>query len=345
MNKDERKKKWDELISKMMKSEKQFSMYGLTDSLQSHYTRFHFYQFINEYPDIQPEQRKELSSKFLAYIIRIDEVIERSVNNSEKSRFGMKVLFDMYCHVLQKDMLRNIAKFIKVGKPETEQIITDFANSYFDFLHKGRFELEDDRNSILEIFQKLANIETPMEKLIKMDLLVSKSLLGQSPSLDSIQIKELIHNTIQSKKDLESLPITPIIKNPPSKKIVTKPTFDFQTANKIFEILKGYFDDTQHSDLEKLIKTGNEITQKLVFKDKANRLTDTFKQLIEKKLLTGCSKMDLETWLIDNFCNLINGVVHDLKPQTTHKHISGKNYPCKNPIIEIKNGQVHIASQ
>lgn len=126
----------------------------------------------------------------------------------------------------------------------------------------------------------------------------------------------------------------------PPENIVIKPTIATETAEDLFDIMKGSFETGQHAELKNILKTGTDAKQWLVFKGNANRLTDSFKQLIEKNLLTGCNKEHLQKWLITNFQYLNKGEVNNLNPGTTHKSISGKSYPCKNPLIKIQKGQV-----
>jgi hypothetical protein len=126
--------------------------------------------------------------------------------------------------------------------------------------------------------------------------------------------------------------------------IQIKPRIGDETANSLFEILRESFEDSQHSELISLFKTGDDVKQKLVFKGAANRLTDVFKRLIEANLLGGCNKKDLQNWIIANFQYLRKGSPSDFNKKTTHKSISGDQYPCKNPVIEIVNGQVQRAN-
>ena|GEM_PF-6829008 len=116
---------------------------------------------------------------------------------------------DLYCYVLQQDMLQKYIDLVKIGKTNDEQILSDFSEEYFSFLHKGHIEIKKDRKHILEIFRSTVDIDRPMEKLIKMNQLVSKSLLGNATTLDSEQVINLINDTIQAKKDLVTLATQP----------------------------------------------------------------------------------------------------------------------------------------
>jgi hypothetical protein len=83
----------------------------------------------------------------------------------------------------------------------------------------------------------------------------------------------------------------------------------------------------------------------MLFKDSGNRLTDTFKKLIEHDFITGCQKQDLINWIISNFTfthqNRAKAFIYD----TVEKTISRNDSPCKSPLIEIKNGQIQKVVQ
>ena len=128
-------------------------------------------------------------------------------------------------------------------------------------------------------------------------------------------------------------------------KIEKRPIIALEKIKELFEILKGYFEPIQHNELNSLLTTGKRGKQKLIFKDNANRLTDTFKQLIENNLITGCKKDGLENWIIANFQFLKEKTPTDFKKYTVHKNISGKYYPCNNRIIIIENGNILIADE
>ena len=123
------------------------------------------------------------------------------------------------------------------------------------------------------------------------------------------------------------------------------PTLKKETANVLFEILKEYFDKDRYLDLKGLFVNGKTPKNKLVFNDNANRLTDTFKQLFDNNLLLKCNKEVLKKWLVANFQFVKKGIISDLKPNTVHKSISGDQYHCKNPIIEIKEGKILSAKK
>ncbi|WP_338813138.1 hypothetical protein V9L05_17520 [Bernardetia sp. Wsw4-3y2] len=122
------------------------------------------------------------------------------------------------------------------------------------------------------------------------------------------------------------------------QKVSTNPTI--KQANTLFEILKDYFEKSQHEELGKLLSTGENVTTKLVFKSNANKLMNTFKQLKENELIIVESKKQLEQWLINNFKFIKQSKPSDLIKDTVHTSISTNKQPCKNPIIQVKNGSI-----
>lgn len=127
--------------------------------------------------------------------------------------------------------------------------------------------------------------------------------------------------------------------------IELKPVFKHEVVQIIFDILKDYFSPEHQIEFRKMIETGSNASEKLLFKENGNRLTDTFKKLIEHNFITGCQKQDLINWIISNF-NFTN----QRKPRTfiydtVEKTISRNFYPCKSPLIEIKNLQIHKVEQ
>lgn len=128
---------------------------------------------------------------------------------------------------------------------------------------------------------------------------------------------------------------------PPLISIEIRPNIEVNAANQFFNILKEYFEIRQHTELKTILQKGSNAKQKLIFKGNANQLTDAFKQLYNAHLLTGCQKKDLQKWLIDNFQYLNNKKeVMNFNDKTVEKSISGKEYHCKNPIIDVADGKV-----
>ena len=113
----------------------------------------------------------------------------------------------------------------------------------------------------------------------------------------------------------------------------------------VFDILKDFFSLEHHAELKQILETGKNSSIKLLFKDNGNRLTDTFKKLIEHDFIKGCQKKDLINWIISNFNFTNNGKIKTFVYDTVEKTIARKYYPCKSPVIEIKNGQIQKVEQ
>lgn len=126
---------------------------------------------------------------------------------------------------------------------------------------------------------------------------------------------------------------------------IIKPIFKPEAIPTILDLLKGFFSPEHQTQLKQILETGNNANEKLLFKDNANRLLDTFKKLIEYDFITGCQKQGLQEWIIQNFTFLKQGKVSSFKPETVEKGISRNTSPCKSPFIEIKNGQIIKAEQ
>ena len=109
----------------------------------------------------------------------------------------------------------------------------------------------------------------------------------------------------------------------------------------VFDIIKGFFEVEQQSELKQILETGNNSgNKKLLFKDSGNRLTDTFKKLIEHDFITGCQKRYLINWIVSNFEYVKSGESSAFVYKVVEQTISGQKTPCKSPLIEIKNGQI-----
>lgn len=122
--------------------------------------------------------------------------------------------------------------------------------------------------------------------------------------------------------------------------IILRPVLNATEVVKVFEILKSFFEPMQHQELQRLLKTFENANQKLVFKSDGNKLTDTFKKLIENDFITGCQKKSLIHWITSNFQYVYRGNIKDYKTKTVESTISGHQSPCKKPIIKISGGQI-----
>ncbi len=119
-----------------------------------------------------------------------------------------------------------------------------------------------------------------------------------------------------------------------------KPTFKPEAVNQIFDLLKGFFSAKHQSQLEQILKTGDNSTEHLIFKDNGNRLADAFKQLKERDFITGCEKKQLEIWIAQNFKFISRGETKLFTPDYIEKCISRNYYPCKKPLFSIEKGVI-----
>ncbi|MBK8451685.1 MAG: hypothetical protein IPL42_17395 [Saprospiraceae bacterium] len=136
--------------------------------------------------------------------------------------------------------------------------------------------------------------------------------------------------------------ITPQPTNPETEKetIESKPVFISEAVQTVFEIIKDFFSYEQQAELKQLLETGTVPSKKLLFMGNSNRLTDTFKKLIEHDIITCCQKQDLIKWVISNFTFIYRNQVKAFKYDTVEKTISRNDNPCKSPLIVIKHGQI-----
>lgn len=112
-----------------------------------------------------------------------------------------------------------------------------------------------------------------------------------------------------------------------------KPCFKAELIENITLELNTFFDPSQHFELKRIIETGSNTIEKLLFKDNGNRLTDYFKQLFERDVITGCTKKDLINWIVVNFKFTYRSSQKEFKYKTVESIISGNENPCKNPIV------------
>jgi hypothetical protein len=127
--------------------------------------------------------------------------------------------------------------------------------------------------------------------------------------------------------------------------IEMKPVLKPEAVQIVFDIIKDFFSPEQQTELKQLIEKGNKASEKMLFKANGNRLTDTFKKLIEHDFITGCQKRDLINWIISNFAFTQQNKVKAFIYGTVEKTISRNDNPCKSPLIEIKNGQIKKVEQ
>ncbi len=196
-------------------------------------------------------------------------------------------------------------------------------------LNKHRFELESEslRIATSQITKDFSKSELQYIKALKKWLNLHKEYFKEIAPL----LKALPPQQTETKTEQETIEMKPVLKP--------------EAVQMVFDILKDFFSPEQQTELKQIIETGNKANKKLLFKGNGNRLTDTFKKLIEHDFITGCQKQDLINWIISNFTftqqNKVKAFVYD----TVEKTISRNYYPCKSPLIEIKSGQIQRIEQ
>ena len=146
-------------------------------------------------------------------------------------------------------------------------------------------------------------------------------------------------------KVLNALPSRLIGAKTEQETIEIKPVLSPDVAQTVFDIIKDFFSTEQQPQLKQILETGNNSDTKLLFKGNGNRLTDTFKKLIEHDFIIGCRKKDLTEWVIANFQYLRRSDVKNYTLDTVNKIVSRNGTPCKNPLIEIKTGEISRNTQ
>lgn len=115
-----------------------------------------------------------------------------------------------------------------------------------------------------------------------------------------------------------------------------KPIFKPETIETIFDLLKGFFYPKQHDELHKLLDTGNNASEPLIFLSNGNRLADAFKQLIKSDVITGCDQIHLENWILKSFKYLFRDQITDYTPRYLNDIISTTKDKCQRPILNVK---------
>jgi len=212
-----------------------------------------------------------------------------------------------------------------------------------------------DKINVPELIEKgtISDINKHRLELANESLKLGTAQLIKGFSEGELQYINMLKGWLQLNKDYFN-EIAPLVQTNTPKQLPPqpeqqapeiKPTFKPEAIPTILDLLKGFFSPEDQTRLEQILETGNNATEKLLFRDNGNKLTDTFKKLFEFYFITGCQKQDLQEWIIQNFTFLKQGKVSSFKKETVGKSISRNSTPCKSPIIEIKNGHIIKAEQ
>jgi hypothetical protein len=112
-----------------------------------------------------------------------------------------------------------------------------------------------------------------------------------------------------------------------------KPCFKADSTDGIITTLKDYFDATDRAELKRIIETGSNTNEKLLFRDYGNKLSDFFRQHYNSGNINGCTKKELINWIVENFEFRHGKSVKDFNYKTVEKTISAQESPCKNKIM------------
>ncbi|WP_396181509.1 hypothetical protein [Flavobacterium sp.] len=216
-----------------------------------------------------------------------------------------------------------------IYSPNAKQFIIDIHMKYFHVQHgkgKGWVYVKNVEPSILthELIEEYGYYSGLVNK-------VRELIIEYPEQFASFENYEHHMQPQQTKKEHETIELKPVLK-PEAVQIV-------------FDIIKDFFSVEQQTELKMVIETGRKATNKMLFKGHGNRLSDTFKKLIEHDFITGCQKQDLINWIISNFTYTQNDTVKDFVYDTVEKTISRNYYPCKSPLITIENGQIQKVVQ
>ncbi|TXK29853.1 hypothetical protein FVR03_20245 [Pontibacter qinzhouensis] len=129
----------------------------------------------------------------------------------------------------------------------------------------------------------------------------------------------------------------PVVDAPvPAKPVAAYPRFVDGVAERLFEILKGYFSLEDQQQLLPLLLENTGVTSPLLFHGNGNQLADAFKQLYESNLLVGCLKGELEAWISRHFAYVYRRQQRTLPPNYLAALISSNAKPCQSPILDVR---------
>lgn len=116
---------------------------------------------------------------------------------------------------------------------------------------------------------------------------------------------------------------------------IGKPLISEENVIIINSLLKGFFYPKDHTKLEELLKTGNDLEEPLLFLKNGIHLADSFKQLIKSDVITGCELGELESWIYRNFKYIYRKEIKYFNHKYLKDIISSNQRLCKNPILKV----------
>jgi hypothetical protein len=158
------------------------------------------------------------------------------------------------------------------------------------------------------------------------------------------KVQDLISKYPEAFKDFEkcdtdesdiSKPKSPGRQSEQLVKESAKPSFSADVIPQFYDLIKDFFSEPDQVQLKKILETGANAPNPLVFSDNGNRLADAFKQLINADLITGCEKKELETWICSNFNYRHRQQIKGFRNRYLSDIISTTKDSCQRPILNV----------
>lgn len=183
---------------------------------------------------------------------------------------------------------------------------------------------------------------------IKFDSMIDNIELKEQDFLNEITLWlerkiQINRDELQKRKYVEFLEFIKIKALPPQQTetktehetIEIKPVFKPETVQIVFDILKDFFSLDHQNKLEKLLETGHNTSNHLIFLDNGNRLADAFKQLKKADIITGCEQKELENWIRKNFKYRYRKEVKEYTSRYLNDIISTNKDKCQTPLLNV----------
>ena len=115
-----------------------------------------------------------------------------------------------------------------------------------------------------------------------------------------------------------------------------KPIFLAEFIPQIFELLKDFFSKSDQRELLKILETGGNTENSLLFLDNGTRLADAFKQLFDCGIVRGCQKKEFEEWICKNFRFRYRADTKVFSKRYIADIVSSTKDKCQKPILNVR---------
>lgn len=284
-------------------------------------------------------------SKFIKQEIEYYENLEKKLRNKNAAEAYLRVMkpkFEKY--LIYVNWLNNKIS----GKQTTYNSFEDLCN---DAILYGSIETpvnEHHRKAIISYYNFQFNVWLQKFKYYDCENeYFYRELLTKENWLSFIQFESQTISEAKDKfqRESETWKINSIPENVVQNAIELNPILKPDVVQIVFEILKDYFTLEDQTEFKQILETGNRASRVLTFKENGNRLTDTFKKLFEHNFIVGWQKKAVIDWIVSNFKFTHRGEPKPFTFDTVAKTINRNNNPCKNPLINIINGQIQISDK